>query len=161
MTTDEKNRLLDELLEMEEKNDIGNLTRSERAEFQMWVKDQKKNILDLPNNPTNEDALNYMLRRTFPKCLFIHSRDSANLTEAIHMSQEWLKKPYQEEEAKDWVDKEMAKKYGFVLREEDRLKIRASGAEFLEEVGGEIGSSCEKFIRRMTGNEESEDKENG
>jgi hypothetical protein len=95
MTTDEKTRLLDELLEIEEKNDIGNLTRSERAEFQMWVKDQKKNYLDLPNDPTNEDALNYMLRRTFPKTIFIHSRNIANLTEAIHMSQEWLKKPYQ------------------------------------------------------------------
>jgi hypothetical protein len=36
-----------------------------------------------------------MLRRTFPKTIFIHSRNIANLTEAIHMSQEWLKKPYQ------------------------------------------------------------------
>ena len=52
----------------------------------------------------------------------------------------------------DWVDKEMAKKYGFVLREEDRLKIKESGAEFLEEVGGEIGSSSRNFIARMTGN---------
>ena len=37
--------------------------------------------------------------------------------------------------------------------EELRSKIRTSGEEFLEEVGGEIGSSCEKFIRQMTGNE--------
>lgn len=37
MTTEEKKELLDVLLAYEEKNDIGNLTRAERAEFQMWV----------------------------------------------------------------------------------------------------------------------------
>ncbi len=38
MTREEKIALLNTLLEMEEKEDIGNLTRSDRAEFQMWVK---------------------------------------------------------------------------------------------------------------------------
>ncbi len=38
MTRIEKMELLNELLELEEKNDIGNLTRSDRAEFQMWIK---------------------------------------------------------------------------------------------------------------------------
>ncbi len=38
-TTEEKMELLNELLKLEETNDIGNLTRSDRAEFQMWVKE--------------------------------------------------------------------------------------------------------------------------
>ncbi len=38
MTRIEKMELLNKLLELEEKNDIGNLTSSDRAEFQMWVK---------------------------------------------------------------------------------------------------------------------------
>lgn len=38
MTREEKITLLDNLLEIEEKNDFGNFTRSDRAEFQMWVK---------------------------------------------------------------------------------------------------------------------------
>lgn len=37
MTRQEKIDLLGELLKIEEKNDIGNLTRAERAEFQEWV----------------------------------------------------------------------------------------------------------------------------
>lgn len=38
MTRKEKIELLNRLLEIEEKNDIGNLTRAERGEFQQWVK---------------------------------------------------------------------------------------------------------------------------
>lgn len=38
MTREEKINLLNKLLEIEEKNDIGNLTRAERGEFQQWVK---------------------------------------------------------------------------------------------------------------------------
>ena len=40
--------LLNELLEIEEKNDIGNLTSSDRAEFQIWVKEalEQKDALD-------------------------------------------------------------------------------------------------------------------
>lgn len=38
MTREEKINLLNGLLEYEEKNDIGNLTRAERGEFQQWVK---------------------------------------------------------------------------------------------------------------------------
>ena len=37
MTREEKVNLLNTLLEIEEKNDIGNLTRAERGEFQQWV----------------------------------------------------------------------------------------------------------------------------
>ncbi len=37
MTREEKINLLNKLLEIEEKNDIGNLTRAERGEFQQWV----------------------------------------------------------------------------------------------------------------------------
>lgn len=38
MTREEKIALLDELLKIEERNDIGNLTSKERAEFQEWVR---------------------------------------------------------------------------------------------------------------------------
>ena len=37
MTREEKSNLLNELLEYEEKNDIGNLTRADRREFQQWI----------------------------------------------------------------------------------------------------------------------------
>lgn len=37
MTREEKVNLLNELLEIEEKNDISNLTRADRREFQEWV----------------------------------------------------------------------------------------------------------------------------
>lgn len=50
--------------------------------------------LDLPNNATNEDALNYMLRQTFPKVIFIRFRNEANLTEGVVMTKEWLDSPY-------------------------------------------------------------------
>lgn len=50
--------------------------------------------LDLPDNATNEDALNYMLRQTFPKVIFIHFHNEANLTEGVVMSKEWLDSPY-------------------------------------------------------------------
>lgn len=37
MKREEKIDLLNKLLEIEEKNDIGNLTRAERREFQQWI----------------------------------------------------------------------------------------------------------------------------
>ena len=42
MTRQEKIDLLEELLKIEEDNDIGNLTRTERAEFQEWVRNREK-----------------------------------------------------------------------------------------------------------------------
>lgn len=42
MTREEKIELLNKLLEIEEKNDIGNLTRAERGEFQQWINDAKE-----------------------------------------------------------------------------------------------------------------------
>lgn len=54
--------------------------------------------LDLPDNATNEDALNYMLRKTFPKVIFIRFHNEANLTEGVVMAKEWLSKPYKKGE---------------------------------------------------------------
>ena len=54
--------------------------------------------LDLPDNATNEDAFNYMLRQTFPKVIFIHFHNEANLTEGIVMAKEWLGRPYKKGE---------------------------------------------------------------
>ena len=46
MTREEKVNLLNTLLEIEEKNDIGNLTRTDRREFQQWVEDlEQESIL--------------------------------------------------------------------------------------------------------------------
>ena len=42
MTRQEKINLVEELLKIEEKNDIGNLTRAERAEFQEWVREREE-----------------------------------------------------------------------------------------------------------------------
>ncbi len=39
MTRQKKVNLLNELLEIEEKNDIGNLTSTDRREFQQWVEE--------------------------------------------------------------------------------------------------------------------------
>jgi hypothetical protein len=48
MTREEKNELLNKLLKIEENNDIGNLTRAERGEFQQWINDaiEQEPILD-------------------------------------------------------------------------------------------------------------------
>jgi hypothetical protein len=48
MTREEKFNLLNELLEYEEKNDIGNLTRADRREFQQWISEalEQEPILD-------------------------------------------------------------------------------------------------------------------
>lgn len=54
--------------------------------------------LDLPDNATNEDALNYMLRQTFPKVIFIRFHNEANLTEGVVMAKEWLAEPYKKGE---------------------------------------------------------------
>lgn len=47
----------------------------------------------------------------------------------------------------------MLEKSSLVVVPNIEIELKKSGAEYLEEVGGEIGSSCEKFIRQMTGNE--------
>lgn len=48
MTREEKSNLLNELLKYEENNDIGNLTRAERREFQQWINKslEQESILD-------------------------------------------------------------------------------------------------------------------
>ena len=48
MTREEKINFLNELLDYEEKNDIGLLTRVERREFQQWISEalEQKSILD-------------------------------------------------------------------------------------------------------------------
>ena len=56
MTREEKKCLLNKLIEIEEKNDIGNLTRSERAEFQLWIKE-----ITLDTHPC-EDHIRELIR---------------------------------------------------------------------------------------------------
>lgn len=51
MTREEKFNLLNELLEYEEKNDIGLLTRAERREFQQWISEA------LEQEPTPKENL--------------------------------------------------------------------------------------------------------
>jgi len=45
MKIEEKVNLLNELLEIEEKNDIGNLTSTDRREFQQWVEDLGQGLI--------------------------------------------------------------------------------------------------------------------
>lgn len=46
---------------------------------------------------TNEDVLNDVMRKTFPNVIFIRSVSEWNKTQAIHFSEEWLKKEYSTE----------------------------------------------------------------
>ena len=52
---------------------------------------------------TNEDVLNDMLRKTFPKVIFIRSINEKDKTQAILFSEEWLNA---EAETKESEDKE-------------------------------------------------------
>ena len=62
MTKEEKSNLLNKLLEYEENNDIGHLTRVERREFQQWISnalEQESRWIPiterLPENPIDTD----------------------------------------------------------------------------------------------------------
>lgn len=46
---------------------------------------------------TNEEALNDMLRKTFPRTIFIRGINERNKTKSIVFSDEWLKMPYEAE----------------------------------------------------------------
>ena len=46
---------------------------------------------------TNEEALNDMLRKTFPRTIFIRGINETNKTQSIVFSDEWLKMPYEAE----------------------------------------------------------------
>ena len=48
---------------------------------------------------TNEDVLNDMLRKTFPKVIFIRSVNELNKTQAIHFAEEWLNAEYEPQES--------------------------------------------------------------
>lgn len=52
---------------------------------------------------TNEEALNDMLRKTFPRTIFIREINELNKTQSIVFSDEWLKMPYKaESEEEEW-----------------------------------------------------------
>lgn len=46
---------------------------------------------------TNEEALNDMLKKTFPRTIFIRGINELNKTQSIVFSDEWLKMPYKAE----------------------------------------------------------------
>ena len=46
---------------------------------------------------TNEEALNDMLRKTFPRTIFIRRINELNKTHCIVFSDEWLKMQYEAE----------------------------------------------------------------
>ena len=51
---------------------------------------------------TNEEALNDMLRKTFPRAIFIRGINKTHKTQTIVFTDEWLKMPYEaESEAQD------------------------------------------------------------
>lgn len=53
-----------------------------------------KLIIDIPEDATNEDALNIALRTIFPRIVFIRQISVENKAQAIITSDEWLEKPY-------------------------------------------------------------------
>lgn len=59
MTRQEKISLVEELLKLEEKNDIGNLTRAERAEFQQWVRNREEEAYEEGFGEGQESINNY------------------------------------------------------------------------------------------------------
>lgn len=59
MTREEKVNLLNELLEIEEKNDIGNLTSTDRREFQQWVEDLEQEPCEDEYIKVPKKAVNY------------------------------------------------------------------------------------------------------
>ena len=50
---------------------------------------------------TNEDVLNDMLRKTFPKVIFIHNINEVNKTQAILFSEDWLNAEYEPQESEE------------------------------------------------------------
>lgn len=53
-----------------------------------------KLIIDIPEDATNEDALNITLRTIFPRIVFIRQISVENKAQAIISSDEWLEMPY-------------------------------------------------------------------
>lgn len=53
-----------------------------------------KLTIDIPEDATNEDALNIALRTVFPKIIFIRQNIIEYKTQAIIASDEWLAMPY-------------------------------------------------------------------
>ena len=53
-----------------------------------------KRAIDIPENATNEDALNIALRTIFPRTIFIRQIDATNKAQMIIASDEWLAMPY-------------------------------------------------------------------
>ena len=48
---------------------------------------------------TNEDVLNDMLRKTFPKVILIREVNERNKTQTIHIAEEWLNAEYEPQES--------------------------------------------------------------
>lgn len=49
----------------------------------------------------NEEVFNDVMRKTFPKMIFIRSINERNMTQAIHFSEEWLNEEYSTELAEN------------------------------------------------------------
>lgn len=62
MTREDKIELLNTLLKIEEQNDVGNLTRAERREFQSWIEEKLAQLQEpttavvIPKGATNKDV---------------------------------------------------------------------------------------------------------
>ena len=70
MTREEKVNLLNELLEIEEKNDIGNLTSTDRREFQQWVEDlEQEPVLDKIRAEIEQEQDDFMDDNDHDECV--------------------------------------------------------------------------------------------
>lgn len=105
---------------------------------------------------TNEDVLNGMLRKTFPKVIFIHSINEVNKTQAIHFSEEWLNEEYEPQERKNdtWSLEDVSdalKRHGLLQRQEpcDDAISRADTIEWLKKVTVTDGITFETGFKQI------------
>jgi hypothetical protein len=105
MTREEKTNLLNELLEYEENNDIGNLTRAERREFQQWISEaleQQSNTWSL------DDAREDFMCDVYNVLDFLPTNNEANrIIDSFDRVTSGLKR----ESCEDCISRADAKKY--------------------------------------------------
>lgn len=56
-----------------------------------------KLIIDIPEGMKNWEVMNLVLRKAFPRTIFIRGIDECNKTKSIVYSEEWENKPYKAE----------------------------------------------------------------
>lgn len=78
---------------------ISALEKNESAEE--WYKllcekwDEGELVYSFPKGTTNGEVMNIVLRKVFPRMIFIHGTDDLHKVKSINYSEEWENAPYQ------------------------------------------------------------------